>query len=458
MESFGACVSLASFCAVLLLGYLFIKSHLFPLRDDQDAAVQWLFALVFALSCHLLELLLFEITDTFDAAFRFFIWEINLWSLILTLLVGVPFFHAFRRFIAGSSPQRAAGASLGVVAMVLYLFWLMGRFLPGVPKGVNLLKLEQLVSRLGVLGTWLVAMLSGHAAVDLPYSYLTLFVRPVEKEEIATMEAQYGRCRESLEEKKTEISTLREQLRSQGAPQGNALLRWWRRGDSEPQRRLEQLETEVPSLDLLARTLFFEIQDLKRERARALLSRSCLGHVRNAAGYFLSGYAVYRMLAAIKSLLFGEDFTSDPVTKWIALWTFAEKDMDVEVVAQYVTLLFIGVMCVLSVRGFLKNMRRLFAALHVSGNVSLMMTLLTELTGMYAISILLLIRQRLPVKYRTNLSYVLGPDLEFEFFQQHFNSIFLASAVCTILLLYVQIQSSKAEELLPITNRKQQNL
>jgi len=82
-------------------------------------------------------------------------------------------------------------------------------------------------------------------------------------------------------------------------------------------------------------------------------------------------------------------------------------------------------------------------------------TLLTELMGMYAISILLLIRQSLPVKYRANLSYVLGPDLEFEFFQQHFNSIFLASAVITIVLLYVQLRSSRMDDLLPTINRKQ---
>lgn len=453
MDGVGAFVSLLSFGAVLFVGHLFVTANLFPLREDRDDVVQWLFALVFAMSCHLLELLLFEITDTFEPVFRLFIWEINLWSLILTLLVGVPFLHALRRFLPAASIQRAVAASLGVVAVGLYLFWLIGKFLPGVPKGVNLLKLEQLVSRLGVLGTWLVAMLSGHAAVDLPYSYLSLFVRPVAKEDIVLLEDQYLRCRQSLDAKKSEIAELRELAE----PRSSILTRMFRGGSAE-QRRLEQLEIEVPSLELLAKTLFFEIQDLKRERQRALLSRSCLGHLRNAVGYLLSAYAIYRMLAAIKSLLFGEDFTSDPITKCIALWTFTDSDLDVEVVAQYVTLLFIGVMCILSVRGFLKNMRRLCSALHVSGNVSLLVTLLTELMGMYAISILLLIRQSLPVKYRANLSYVLGPDLEFEFFQQHFNSIFLASAVITIVLLYVQLKSSRMDDLLPTINRKQQNL
>lgn len=44
---------------------------------------------------------------------------------------------------------------------------------------------------MGVLGTWFISILSGYAAVDFPYSYLSLFIRPVEASEIAAMEEQY---------------------------------------------------------------------------------------------------------------------------------------------------------------------------------------------------------------------------------------------------------------------------
>lgn len=43
------------------------------------------------------------------------------------------------------------------------------------------------------MGTWMIAVLSGYAAVSFPYSYLSLFVRPVEAFEIAAMEDQ---CRQ----------------------------------------------------------------------------------------------------------------------------------------------------------------------------------------------------------------------------------------------------------------------
>jgi hypothetical protein len=46
-----------------------------------------------------------------------------------------------------------------------------------------------------VLGTWIISILSGYAAVDFPYSYLSLFIRPVEAGEISAMEEQYRQVR-----------------------------------------------------------------------------------------------------------------------------------------------------------------------------------------------------------------------------------------------------------------------
>jgi len=42
----------------------------------------------------------------------------------------------------------------------------------------------------GVMGVTLIAVLSGYGSVDLPFSYLSLFVRPVARAEVAAAEAQ----------------------------------------------------------------------------------------------------------------------------------------------------------------------------------------------------------------------------------------------------------------------------
>jgi hypothetical protein len=58
-----------------------------------------------------------------------------------------------------------------------------------------------------------------------------------------------------------------------------------------------------------------ELLELQAHRAKALESRTVLGHAKNATGYVMSGYCLYRMATSLKALFLGEDFSSDPVSK-----------------------------------------------------------------------------------------------------------------------------------------------
>jgi hypothetical protein len=258
--------------------------------------------------------------------------------------------------------------------------------------------------------------------------------------------------------------------------------------------------------------LLVELLELKAHHAKAAESRTLLGHLRNALGYAMSGYCVYRVLASLKALLVGEDFSSDPVSRYAkttaqwrraAVWnsTFAmlascltsdllqfqhegAEDMrawfqlhclplllcalcccrslgfalrrlshdqliiDPVQISQYVTLLFIGTISALSIRAFLRNASLFFSTLTQfrgwfglggfsgaggaaggkgfagssrlpsgGGGASLVL-MLSELTGVYSISSLLLIRRNVPVKYRDVIDNVLGGQLEFQYFHR----------------------------------------
>ena len=44
-----------------------------------------------------------------------------------------------------------------------------------------------------------------------------------------------------------------------------------------------------------------------------------LGRLLNVLGYALAAYCVFKMFACLKSVLFGEDFTTDPATRALGL-------------------------------------------------------------------------------------------------------------------------------------------
>lgn len=74
---------------------------------------------------------------------------------------------------------------------------------------------------MGVLGTWLIAILSGYGAASLPYAYISLFVRPVEAFEVAAMEQQHATTLQAAQAKRQEIEQAQQELQMLGAQSAN---------------------------------------------------------------------------------------------------------------------------------------------------------------------------------------------------------------------------------------------
>ena len=137
---------------------------------------------------------------------------------------------------------------------------------------------------------------------------------------------------------------------------------------------------------------------------------------------------------------------TDPITKALSFLIMAKgrvEYVDPKVLSQYLSLLFIGFLVGNSMRNFVNNLVRLFSAVGGGSGTSTMLVLfVTEVMGLYFLSSVLLIRDKLPDRYRGFITEALGEDLQFLFYQNFYDLIFLTSAVLSIILLYAHHATS----------------
>ncbi|CAI5479364.1 unnamed protein product, partial [Closterium sp. Yama58-4] len=446
--------------------------------EEQYLAVEVLFAAVFALSCNLLQLVLFEILPVLGTSARLWNWRFDLSLLLALLLIVLPCYHSFLVLAnMGMRRERAAAGAVVFLGGFLYLFWRMGISFPMPTPDKGLFTVAQMVSRVGVIGVTLMAVLSGYGAVNLPYTYLSLFIREIDEAEIGALERRLRHGMEMLVGKKKRTLLMRMQLdrthphlmqELQGGTQGASVLRRFvgllMRAPREEERDEESMrlkgypplllelhatEAEIKALEALTRSLFLDICTLRDEKAAMAYSRTWKGHVKNIFGYIGSAYCIAKMYTSTRTIITKEVGMGDPVTRALGfILKFFHISLNVPLVSQYVSLVFIGILITVSIRGFLTNLTKFLSAVSggASGASSNAVLFLAEIMGTYFVSSILLIRNSLALQYRLLITEVLGGDIQFNFFYRWFDAIFVASSVITIVVFAAQHTSKRTDK------------
>ncbi|OXB76016.1 UNVERIFIED_CONTAM: hypothetical protein H355_016858 [Colinus virginianus] len=399
-------------------GWLFFMRKLFKDYEVRQYVVQVIFSVTFAFSCTMFELIIFEILGVLNSSSRYFHWKLNLCVILLILVFMVPFYIGY--FVV--SNIRLLHRQKLLFACVLwltfmYFFWKLGDPFPILSPKHGILSIEQLISRVGVIGVTLMALLSGFGAVNCPYTYMSYFLRNVTDADILALERRLLQTMDMIISKK--------------------------------KSKTEFLMQEVDALEELSRQLFLETADLHATKERIEYSKTFQGKYFNFLGYFFSIYCVWKIFMATINIVFDRVGKTDPVTRGIEITVnYLGIQFDVKFWSQHISFILVGIIIVTSIRGLLITLTKFFYAISSSKSSNVIVLLLAQIMGMYFVSSVLLIRMSMPPEYRTIITEVLG-ELQFNFYHRWFDVIFLVSALSSILFLYLAHKQAPEKHMAP---------
>ncbi|XP_036298938.1 Golgi pH regulator isoform X6 [Pipistrellus kuhlii] len=372
-------------------GWLFFMRQLFKDYEVRQYVVQVIFSVTFAFSCTMFELIIFEILGVLNSSSRYFHWKLNLCVILLILVFLVPFYIGY--FIVSNirllHKQRLLFSCL-LWLTFMYFFWKLGDPFPILSPKHGILSIEQLISRVGVIGVTLMALLSGFGAVNCPYTYMSYFLRNVTDVDILALERRLLQTMDMIISKKKRMAMTRRTMFQKGEVHNKPSGFWGMiksiTTSAPGSENLNLIQQEVDALEELSRQLFLETADLHATKVK--------------------------------------------------FWS------------QHISFILVGIIIVTSIRGLLITLTKFFYAISSSKSSNVIVLLLAQIMGMYFVSSVLLIRMSMPLEYRTIITEVLG-ELQFNFYHRWFDVIFLVSALSSILFLYLAHKQAPEKHMTP---------
>lgn len=425
-------------------GWVFFMKQLFKDYEVHHLSVQLLFSITFSLSCTMFELIIFEILGFLESSSRYLHWKLGLYAILFMLIVLLPFYIGYLiisniRFVKA---RVVKPLSLASWLLFVYLFWKIGDPFPILSPKHGILSIEQVISRVGVIGVTLMALLSGFGAVNYPYTSMAYFMRAVTSADVQSLEKKLLQTLDMIIMKKKRIAlAIRERMQQSGAGRQSSgiwgLLRSVTYLPSGNTENIGHLKQEVNALEEFSRQLFLELVDLHNMQERIQWSHTFKGKYFNFIGYFFSLYCMWKIFICTINIVFDRVGKVDPVTRGMEIAVhYVGFNVDVKFWSQHISFLLVGIIVITSIRGLLITLTKFFYAISSSKSSNIIVLVLAQIMGMYFVSSVLLIRMNMPAEYRSIITEVLG-DLQFNFYHRWFDVIFLVSALSSIGFLYL---------------------
>lgn len=221
---FDSVIVFSSELLYFAFGWLFFMRKLFKNYEVRHVIVQLVFAVTFSLSCMMFELIIFEILGYLQPSSRLFHWQLLIYCMLLVLVFLIPFYIGY--FLVMNLQWVPKGfkkiVAFAYWFVFFYLFWKIRNPFPILSPEHGIFSIEQGISRVGVIGVTLMAILSGFGAVNCPYTYMSYFMRHVTDADISNVERRLMQTIELIIAKKKRIAlTKRKRFNTEKKDSGN---------------------------------------------------------------------------------------------------------------------------------------------------------------------------------------------------------------------------------------------
>ncbi|CAD7011887.1 Golgi pH regulator [Ceratitis capitata] len=422
-------------------GWLFFMKQLFKNYEIRHISVQLIFSVCFALSLTMFELIIFEILGVLESESRYFHWRLGLTLLLLMVIAVIPLYILYSVIHSLSFVSDKWVRIMTIICWFAFLYglWKIGDPFPLLSVSHGIFTIEQGVSRIGVIGVTVMAILSGFGAVNCPYQSMTYFIKPVSQSDITNLERRLLLTADMIVAKKKRIALEEHRRKKENHTKKglwNILSSAVNRLDNSGQD-IGQLRLEIYGLEELMRQLFLEINSMKNMQERQRWSQTLQGKYFNVLGHFFSVYCLWKIFICTVNIIFDRVGRKDPVTRGLEIAVhWCGFDIDLAFWNQHISFLLVGCIVVTSIRGLLLTLTKFFYRISSSKSSNIIVLIMAQIMGMYFCSSVLLMRMNLPAEYRVIITEVLG-SLHFNFYHRWFDVIFLVSALSTILVLYL---------------------
>lgn len=449
----------------------------------QKKKTRLLFATAFATSVALPTLVLAEVLELSPRHELRRLWALALAIHLLLLIAVLPLAQLLyaARLLTSCSDATATRAAPPLFTLWLYAFYRLGDPFPVVRSAAGVVEL--CLSRAGLIGVTLMALMSGVGAVLAPFELLLRRLRPVdgpqlreaERHVLRTLhtllqaERNLGGLRAERDMRREQVSARAEAAATDAAAAlddaatdaGSAAGSFFSRiasacrlhvQESRSSSTLRSAGAEVAALRNALRQCAGSLRALQRRREAQARAASVRGMLEDTLAALFGAYGVQKVTMAMRALAFPQAMlsTREPMLfRLVAAAGYLVPAEDVAAYSQALSLTLVGILIFSSTRGFIRQASSISARIGRSarsgggGNPNgpslsdLIGCAFAHVMGFYFFSSVLLVRTSLPHKYRVGISEAVG-ELGFAFYHHWFDAIFLAAASLTTATLLMR--------------------